>query len=73
MLVAEVLKSGTVKIVGATLGDDVDHGAQVAAILSGEVVGDDLEFLHLILVVDKKARAADAEVIVIRTIDLEVI
>ncbi len=44
--VAEEAEGGTVELVGAALGDDVDGGAFRAAVLSREALGADVKLLH---------------------------
>src|SRR6185295_2465853 len=66
-------KRAAVVLVRAALGHDVDHRALVATILRREVVGDDLVFLNLILIIDEHGGSGDAQVIIIRAIDLKVI
>src|SRR5258705_5132581 len=66
-------KRAAVVLVRAALGHDVYHRALVATVLRREVVGDDLVFLNLILIVDEHGGAGDAQVIVISAVDLKVI
>src|SRR6266550_3607452 len=73
MLIAVKLEQGAVELIGTTLGHDIHYGAEVTAILGREIIGDDLVFLDLVLIVYEQVGPADAEVIVVRTIDLEVV
>ena len=52
-------KAASVKLVRPALGNDIDYRTLVAAILCREVIGDDLEFLHCVLVVDEEAGTAN--------------
>jgi len=47
-LVAKEFKGRAVEVVGAGLGDDVDHSTAGVAELGGICVGIDLEFLHCV-------------------------
>src|SRR2546430_1072866 len=71
--VAVKLERGPVKLVGAALRYDVNHGPEVAAVFRREVVGDDLIFLNLILIVDEEIGPTNAQVVVVRPVDLKVI
>ena len=76
-LVAVELEGRSVQVVGAGLGDDVDHGATGAAILGGERVRVDLEFFYRVLAElirgTSGAGAADGlaeeRVVVVRSVD----
>ena len=48
-LVAEIPETAAVQVVGAALGNGVDHAAHHAAVLGGGVGGNHLELLHGIL------------------------
>ena len=75
--VAVELEGRSAQVVGAGLGDDVDHGAAGAAVLGGERVRVDLEFLHRVLAElvrgTSGAGAADGlaeeRVVVVRPVD----
>src|SRR5204863_985406 len=44
-VVLEIVRAAAVQVVAATLGNDLDLRAAVAAVHGGEVVGDDTHFL----------------------------
>src|SRR5437660_8955703 len=77
--VAKEFKGRAVEIVGAGLGDDVDHGTARAAECGGIGVGIDLEFLHRVFaeLVGSAARSRAADglseegVVVVRAINNE--
>ena len=46
-------EGAAVEVVRTALGHDIDDRALVATVLRREVVGDDLVFLNLILIIDE--------------------
>ena len=60
------------KRVSPGLGDVVDHTSQIAAVFGAEI-GDDLQFRNSVLVAEKDIRTTNGVVIIILTIELEII
>ena len=61
------------KLVRAGLRHVVDNRALVAPVLRGVVVGDDLDFLNLILIVHEHRGAGNVQVVVVGAVDLKVV
>ena len=59
--------------IASGFGDVVHHRTGIAAVLSAEVVGDDLEFLDCVLITEEDLRAGDGIVVIGLAIDLEII
>ena len=62
-----------VKLVRATARDGIENGARVATVFSAELVRDQPHFLNRIRIVQRDCRTRDAEVVVVLTIDHEVV
>ena len=67
------LKAGSMETIGAVLGDVVHHRAHIAAILSAEIVRDDLNFLDRVLIGEEDLRPGDGVIVVRLSVDLEII
>ena len=60
-------------LVRTTTRDRVENGARVAAVLGTELIGDESHFLYRVRIVQWNRRAGDAKVVVVLTIDHEVV
>ena len=67
------LEARAVELVRSTLGHDVYHRALVAAILRREVIRNDLKLLHRVLVRNEEVRTANRQVVIVGTVQGEVI
>src|SRR5207247_7242673 len=71
--VAQEFETAAVKLIAAGLEHDVYHGALIASVLSGKVIGNDLILLDCILVVHKERGTANGEVVVVGAVNREVV
>ena len=66
-------ETGAVILVRTTTRDRIEHGARVATILSAELVGDESDFLNRVRIVQGDRRSGNTEVVVVLTVDHEVV
>ena len=62
-----------VKLVRATARDRIEHRARVATILGAELVSDESDFLNRVRIVQRDRRSGNTEIVVILTIDHEIV
>ena len=60
-------------LVRTTARDRIEHRARVATILSAELVGDESDFLNRIRIVQRDRRSGNTEVVVVLTVDHEIV
>ena len=60
-------------LVRTTARDRIEHRARVAAILSAELVSNESDFLNRIGIVQRDRRSGDTKVVVVLTVDHEVV
>ena len=68
-----ILKEIAMEFVAARLRHDVNDRSGVASILRGKIIGDDLVFRHLALVVNEQRGAANTQIVIVRAVNLKVI
>src|SRR5438067_412932 len=73
LVIAVELEGATVKLIASALRHIVDDGTLVATVLGREVISDNLNFLNLILIVNEQGWPGNAQVIVVRAVNLEIV
>jgi len=66
-------EAGAVILVRATARDRIEHRARVATVLGAELVGNESDFLNRVRIVQRDRRSGNTEVVVVLTIDHEVV
>src|SRR6185295_15772199 len=66
-------ETGTVILVRTTTRDRIEHRARVPTILGAELVSDEPDLLNRVRIVQRDRRSGDTEVVVILTVDHEVV
>ena len=66
-------EAGAVILVRPTTRDRIEHRARVATILRAELVSDESDFLNRVRIIQRDRRAGDTEVVVVLTVDHEVV
>ena len=66
-------EAGTVILVRTTARDRIEHRARVATILSAELVGYESDFLNRVRIVQRNRRSGNTKVVVVLTVDHEVV
>ena len=66
-------ETGAVILVRATARDRIEHSARVTTIFSAELVCDESDFLNRVRIVQRDRRSGNTEVVVVLTVDHEVV